>query len=71
MYVNVQLLHLGNVREVVVENEDGGYTIFINDQLSDQAQKAAYRHAMRHIEHDDFGKYGDVGRIEREAHAAD
>lgn len=69
MYVNVQLLHLGNVREVVVENEDGGHTIFIDDRLSGDAQKKAYRHALRHIEEDDFGKHGDVGEIEREAHS--
>ena len=68
MYVNVQLTRLGRVHEVVVVNEDGGHTIFINEQLSDQEQRAAYQHAMRHIERDDFGKYGDVGSIEREAH---
>lgn len=68
MYVNIQLMHLGKVREVVVENEDGGHTVFIDDQLSAEARKKAYRHAMKHIEEDDFGKHGDVGSIEREAH---
>ena len=28
----------------------------------------AYRHALRHIESDDFSKHGDVGKIELEAH---
>lgn len=70
MYVNIQLMHLGKVREVVVQNADGGHTVFIDDQLSEEARKAAYTHAMRHIEEDDFGKHGDVGRIEREAHGA-
>ena len=68
MYVNIQLIRLGRVNEVVVENEDGGHTVFIDDQLSQEARLKAYRHAMRHIEDDDFGKHGDAGRIEREAH---
>lgn len=70
MYVNVRLIHLGKgVREMVFENEDGGHTVFIDDQLAPEAMRAAYRHAMRHIEEDDFGKHGNVGRIEAEAHA--
>lgn len=68
MYINLQLMHLGKVREVVVENEDGGHTVFIDDRLSDEAKRNAYRHALRHIEEDDFGKHGDVGGIEAEAH---
>lgn len=42
------------VNEVVVENEDGGYTVFIDDRLSDEGKRNAYRHALRHIEADDF-----------------
>lgn len=69
MYINVQLIHLGRgVREMVFENEDGGHTVFIDDQLAPAAREAAYRHAMHHIEEDDFGKHGDVGDIERAAH---
>ncbi len=69
MYINVKLIHLGKgVREVVVENEDGGHTVFIEDQLSGSAQRDAYRHALKHIRENDFGKFGDVGDIERETH---
>lgn len=67
MYVNIQLMHLGKVREVVVENEDGGHTVFIDDRLSEEGRREAYTHAMRHINGDDFSKY-DVGMIEKEAH---
>ncbi|MBR3278216.1 MAG: hypothetical protein IKG01_04790 [Lachnospiraceae bacterium] len=68
MYVNVQLIHLGRgINEVVVQNEDGGHTVFIDEQLSDQGRKNAYRHAMRHIEEDDFGRHGDVQEIETRA----
>ena len=68
MDVNIQLMHLGPVNEVVVENEDGGYTVFIDDRLSDEGKKKAYRHALRHIEADDFAKHGDADQIERETH---
>jgi len=68
LYINIQLMHLGPVNEVVVENEDGGYTVFIDDRLSDEGKRNAYRHALRHIEADDFSKHGDVGKIERDAH---
>ena len=68
MYVNVQLIHLGRgINEVVVQNEDGGHTVFIDEQLSDQGRKSAYRHALRHIEEDDFGRHGDVQEIETRA----
>ena len=68
MYINVQLIHLGRgVREMVFENEDGGHTVFIDDQLAPEAMRDAYRHAMRHIEEDDFGRHGDVQEIESNA----
>lgn len=67
MYVNVQLIKLG-VREVVVENADGGHTVFIDDRLSRDAQVDAFEHAMRHINEGDFAEHGDVGEIERRAH---
>ncbi len=68
MYINIQLIHLGKgVREMVFENEDGGHTVFIDDQLAPEAMRAAYRHALRHIEEDDFGRHGDVQEIETRA----
>lgn len=68
MYVNVIVIHLGRgVREMVFENEDGGHTVFIDDQLTPEAQRKAFLHAMRHIEEDDFGRHGDVQEIETRA----
>lgn len=54
--------------EMVTENEDGSYTIMINTRLSYDGQLNAYRHAMKHIENDDFQK-NDVQHIEASAHA--
>lgn len=59
----------GKVSEAVTENEDGTYTIFIDAQLSPEAQRARYEHAMRHIHSFDFEKT-DVQIIEAAAHKA-
>ena len=55
------------VNEVVTENEDGSYTIFINSRLNYEQQMKAYLHAMKHITGDDFQK-DDVQSIEYLAH---
>ena len=57
----------GKVREAVVENEDGSYTIFIDETLSRQEQQKELLHALKHILGDDFSK-SDVHSIERKAH---
>lgn len=55
------------VNEVVTENEDGSYTIFINSRMNYEKQMRAYLHAMKHIAGDDFQKE-DVQHIEYHAH---
>lgn len=56
-----------DVKECVVPNPDDTFTIFLNENISDECRLKAYQHALRHIENDDFGKE-DVQEIEREAH---
>lgn len=66
--VNVVVMNFPNTqKEMVVQNEDGSYTILINAKLSDAGQLKAYNHAMKHIEEDDFQK-ADVQSIEAAAH---
>ena len=55
------------VNEVVTENEDGSYTVFINTRLNYEQQMKAYLQAMKHITGDDFRK-DDVQSIEYLAH---
>lgn len=55
------------INEVVTENEDGSYTIFINSRLNYEQQMKAYLHAMKHITGDDFQK-NNVQSIEYLAH---
>lgn len=67
--VNIILMDFpkGKGHEMVVPNEDGSYTIFINAALNYESQRAALKHAMSHIENDDFYKE-DVQEIEYLAH---
>lgn len=54
-------------KEMIIPNEDGSYTIFINARLNYEQQMKAYLHAMKHIVGDDFQK-DDVQNIEYLAH---
>lgn len=57
-------------REAVCSNPDGTYTVLINGDLTKEEQTAAFWHAVRHIQHNDFERvetYG-VQAIEAEAH---
>jgi hypothetical protein len=67
----VKLIQFPNnkAKESVVENEDGSYTIFINNSLCYEQQVEAYNHAMKHLLGDDFSKY-NINKIELDAHSA-
>lgn len=56
------------VNEVVTENEDGSYTIFINSNLCEEKRLKSIQHAFSHITRDDFGKC-NVQKIECDARA--
>lgn len=55
------------VNEAVTENEDGSYTIFVNNNLCESKRIKAINHAIKHIKENDFGKT-DVQNIETYAH---
>ena len=55
------------VNEAVTENEDGSYTIFVNNNLCERKRLRAVNHALSHIKNFDFGK-DDVQEIEHNAH---
>lgn len=52
---------------MVVQNEDGSYTVLINAKLSQDGQIQAYQHALKHIDDGDFEK-SDVQSIELQTH---
>ena len=57
----------GKAKEAVTENEDGSFTIFIDESLSKDEQKKEFLHAMSHIIGLDFEKY-DIQKIEQFTH---
>lgn len=57
----------GKTKEAVTENEDGSFTIFIDESLSKTEQQKLFLHAIRHIVGDDFAKF-DANDIECSAH---
>lgn len=66
--VNVYLMNFPTKgKEMVVPNEDGSYTIFLNARLSYEEQLKAYQHAVDHIKNQDFQK-SNVQEIEATAH---
>lgn len=68
--VNVFLRDFPNTKEseVITENSDGSYTVFLNARLSHDQLIESYRHALAHIENEDFQKE-DVQEIEMAAHS--
>lgn len=65
IYVYYQPLPNG-VNEAVLSCP-GGYTIYIDPRQSRAGIERSLKHALRHIQDDDFSKM-DVQRIERQAH---
>ena len=59
----------GKTKEAVTENEDGSYTIFIEEKLSKEEREKAFLHAMKHIDNNDFFK-DDIQKIEFYAHTS-
>lgn len=56
------------VHECVTPNPDGSYSVFINESLSPDARKKAYKHAIKHISGNDFEKF-DTNQVELDAHS--
>ena len=69
MSFDYQVFYLDGMKtnEAVTENEDGSYTIFLNNNLCDRKRIEAFYHAINHIKERDFEKE-DVQEIERKAH---
>lgn len=67
--INVTVIDFKNTKskEMVTENPDGTYSIFINARFSYEEQYKAFNHALKHIKENDFRK-ADVQEIEAIAH---
>lgn len=67
VYVKLIDMKTTKIAETVTANADGSYSIFINSRFNRERQEKAYRHALSHIENNDFEGY-DVGIIETNRH---
>ena len=67
--VFVEIIDLGptSIPETIVKNDDGSYTIFINARYSFEKQQESVRHALGHLQHNDFEKESPQS-VEYEAH---
>ena len=67
--VFVEIIDLGptSIPETIVKNDDGSYTICINARYSFEKQQESVRHAIRHLQHNDFEKESTQS-VEFEAH---
>lgn len=62
-------MHSTKVKEAIIANDDGSYTIFIEASLSREEQKKECYHALNHIYNNDFEKKNeDVNYLELMAH---
>ncbi len=53
-----------SVRGLVTPNEDGTFSVFINENLSDFDKLLTYIHEVKHIQNDDFYSGKPVEEIE-------
>lgn len=44
------------VHGMTVQDENGFYNIYINRDQSEDIQRAAYEHELKHLEHNDFSR---------------
>ena len=63
----VHLLKTGQP-EVVTENDDGSYSIFIDPALDYETQFSKYVHAVKHINRHDFSRDITADQAERRTH---
>lgn len=57
-----------SVRSNIVENNDGTYTLYLNNRLSYEDNLEGYKHELDHINYDDFNCDDDIQTIELNRH---
>ena len=68
--INTKLIDMDVlVGEQVIKNNDDSYTILLNARLSHERQLECYKHALLHINNEDFEK-DNADVIEFNAHGA-
>lgn len=69
MNVNIIIAPLERGIDALTQcNEDGSYTIIINNNLSQEKAHKAILHEVFHIKNDDFSKFEHVSLLEKMLH---
>ena len=55
------------VRGIVIPNDDGTFSVYINERLDHVARHKAYEHELRHIAFDHFYDEKTIAEVESEA----
>lgn len=55
-------------KEMITENEDGSYSVFIDPRLNYESQFSEMIHAVKHINRHDFSRETTADQAERQAH---
>ena len=70
LVINTRLIDMDVlVGEQIIKNSDDSYTILLNARLSHERQLECYKHALLHINNEDFEK-DNADVIEFNAHGA-
>ena len=70
LVINTRLIDMDVlVGEQVIKNNDDSYTILLNARLSHERQLECYKHALLHINNDDF-ENDNADEIEFKTHGA-
>ena len=64
-FVHVVPFPVLSVGGMVMPNDDGTFSIYINSRLSRERQKQALRHELKHITDGDFWNDRPIEQIER------
>lgn len=72
MNVNIIITQLEpGIDAVTTPNDDGTYTIAINNKLCEERAKKALLHEITHIKKDDFSSFEKASLLERMLRASD
>ena len=52
---------------MVIPNDDGTYSVYLNARTSHDQQRKSYNHEVNHIEHNDFYRAVPIEQMEDEA----
>ena len=69
LQIQIKTAELPQTIHGLTTQQAGAYTIYINEDRTQDEQAAAFLHECLHIYHDDFNSTRTAGEIEEERHA--